>query len=93
MTANEVALPRILLLTVAAATWTVDDTAQAQTPPNDVIVAEALFKDAKRLMDEGKIPEACRRFGESFRFDPRAGHAAQFGCLPRAGRKDGHGVV
>jgi hypothetical protein len=35
--------------------------------------AEALFETGKRLLDEGRIGEACRAFEESFALDPLGG--------------------
>jgi len=36
-------------------------------------MAEALFKEGKRLLGERQIPEACRKFESSYRIDPAPG--------------------
>lgn len=36
-------------------------------------MAEALFKEGKKLLADKKIPEACRKFESSYRIDPAAG--------------------
>jgi hypothetical protein len=36
-------------------------------------VAETLFKDAKKLMARGKVPEACEKFASSYKIDPAGG--------------------
>jgi hypothetical protein len=47
--------------------------AAAQPSPQDSGAAEALFRDARQLALSGKIPEACVKFAESQRLDPRVG--------------------
>lgn len=36
-------------------------------------VAETLFKDAKKLMARGKVPEACEKFASSYKIDAAGG--------------------
>ncbi len=36
-------------------------------------MAEALFKEGKKLLAEKKVPEACRKFESSYRIDPAPG--------------------
>jgi len=36
-------------------------------------MAEALFKEGKKLLAERKVPEACRKFESSYRIDPAPG--------------------
>ncbi|MCC6648132.1 MAG: hypothetical protein IT374_21500 [Polyangiaceae bacterium] len=55
----------LLVLTVAAA--------QAQPSAEDKAAAESLFRDGRRLMDEGKTADGCRKLGESQRLDPAPG--------------------
>jgi hypothetical protein len=39
----------------------------------DPAAGEALFREARRLFDQGKIDEACRRFADSQALDPSSG--------------------
>jgi hypothetical protein len=39
-------------------------------PREDEIAAEALFEEGKRLIEQGRIAEACAKFIDSDRFDP-----------------------
>jgi hypothetical protein len=39
----------------------------------DPVVAEALFRDGRALFEAGRISEACRKFAESQRIDPKLG--------------------
>lgn len=57
---------RFVLLATLGLTWVTAARA-------DMASAEALFKSAKKLFDEGKIAEACSKFAESQRLDPSAG--------------------
>jgi hypothetical protein len=56
----------MVLLCVATASL-----AAAQT--SDKAVAEALFREGRKLMDEGKTAEACVRFENSQKLDPSTG--------------------
>jgi tetratricopeptide (TPR) repeat protein len=46
-------------------------TASAQ--PDNAAVAESLFDEGRRLMDEGKMEQACAKLDESQRLDPALG--------------------
>jgi hypothetical protein len=48
--------------------------ARAQAPTGDsMAVAEALFRQARDLFKENKLAEACPKFAESHRLDPKLG--------------------
>jgi hypothetical protein len=47
--------------------------AHGQPSATDRTVAESLFLEARRLMGEGKIPEACAKFEASHKLDPASG--------------------
>jgi hypothetical protein len=49
----------------------VADSARADS--EDQAAAETLFADGRRLLAEGNIPEACRKFSESYRLDHAGG--------------------
>jgi hypothetical protein len=46
--------------------------AQPRQRPADKAEADRLFEEGRTLLDEGKRDEACARFEQSFRLDPRA---------------------
>jgi hypothetical protein len=61
--------------------------ATKSTSPQDRAIAEALFRDAKKLGDEGKIAQACAKFEESQRLDPAVGTLLHLGaCYETEGR-------
>jgi hypothetical protein len=45
----------------------------ARADSEDQAAAESLFADARALLREGKVPEACRKFSASYRLDHAAG--------------------
>jgi hypothetical protein len=47
--------------------------ARGDASTQDQALAEALFREGKRLVSSGSIPEACAKFAESQRLDPRTG--------------------
>lgn len=47
--------------------------ASAQPGPQERAAAEMLFQESKKLMNAGKVPDACRKLEESQKLDPRAG--------------------
>ncbi len=58
-----------LLGTMVAST----DVSHAQPTPENKAIAESLFRDGRALMDQGRIPEACRKLEESQKLDPALG--------------------
>jgi hypothetical protein len=49
------------------------ESAWAQRSSTDVAVADALYREARELMDQKKYEEACKKFEESHRLDPATG--------------------
>lgn len=47
--------------------------ARAQPPPRDSAAAEALFRDARELVGQGRHAEGCPKFEASFALDPSTG--------------------
>ncbi len=62
-----------LALAAALAAMSGEARAQAPADPQARAMAEALFKEGKKLFNEGKIPDACRKLESSYRIDPAGG--------------------
>ncbi len=61
--------------------------ASAQPSASDKAAAEALFDDAQRLIQAGKIKEACVKYEQSQRIDPAIGTVLYLAdCYERSGR-------
>lgn len=70
--------------------------AHAQTPPSaaDIAVAEVLFRDGKKLLEQGQFNEACPKLDESRRIDPAGGTLLLLGiCYEAAGKTASAWVV
>jgi hypothetical protein len=61
-----------LLVTCALATAQPKTPAKALPRPEDKAEADRLFEQGRELLAKGERAEACKRFDESFRKDPRA---------------------
>lgn len=54
--------------------------------PSDVAVAEALFREGRALVADGKLAEGCAKLAESQRLDPAPGTILNLGdCFERRG--------
>ena len=61
--------------------------ARAADPPTDPAAAESLFEEGRKLLDAGKVPEACAKLEASNRMDPAVGTLLNLGdCNERRGR-------
>src|SRR5687768_11961206 len=55
--------------------------------PSEIAAAQALFDDARRLINEGRFPEACPKLEESQRLDPAWGTLINLAdCYEKTGR-------
>jgi len=61
--------------------------ASAQGTTSEVAAAESVFQEAVRLIDAGRVAEACPKFAESHRLDPQGGVAFELGnCYEKIGK-------
>lgn len=61
--------------------------AWAAPTPEDVALSEALFREGKSLLQEGKFDVACPKLAESHRLDPAGGTIVTLGlCYEAAGK-------
>jgi hypothetical protein len=79
---------RMLSMIVGATLALSSGLASAQQPSaQDQAAAEGLFSEGKKLMADGKYPEACPKFEESQRLDPAPGTQFNLGeCYERLGK-------
>ncbi len=73
----------------ALLTWLSAGNATAQTEPTNAkrTAAEALFTEARRLMEEGDYEKACPKFADSQRLDPAVGTLLNLGlCYKQSGK-------
>lgn len=77
---------RSKLVAFTLATWLGTAGAAAQSS-NERTLAEAFFQDGRKLLEEGKVPEACAKFGESQRIAPALGTLLNLAvCHERQGK-------
>lgn len=68
--------------------------AHAAPTPEDVALSEALFREGKTLLQEGKYDLACPKLAESLRLDPAGGTLVTLGlCYEGAGKTASAWVV
>jgi hypothetical protein len=60
-------------LSLASARASAQPAPSATPRVEDKALAEALFRDAKALLEAGKVAEACAKLAESHRLDPKPG--------------------
>jgi hypothetical protein len=60
--------------------------ALGQAPPTDEATADAVFHEARALLDQGKLDEACAKFAASQRLSPTSGTLLNLGdCEEKRG--------
>lgn len=63
------------------------DPAPASAQSTDRVLAEALFREGRALMEQNKVPEACAKFAESYRLDRALGTLINLAlCHEKEGR-------
>jgi hypothetical protein len=59
----------------------------ARAQGSDLAAAQGLFDEAKRLVAQGNVAEACPKFLASFRVDPKPGTAVNLAdCFEKTGQ-------
>lgn len=78
---------RATVVAAAAAAVVLVDPAPASAQSTDRVLAEALFREGRALMEQEKIPEACAKFAESYRLDRALGTLINLAlCHEKEGR-------
>lgn len=81
--------PWVFLSTLLASS-----TALAAPTPEDLALSEALFREGKALLQEGKFEQACPKLAESQRLDPAGGTLVTLAlCYEAAGKTASAWVV
>jgi serine/threonine-protein kinase len=70
---------------ILASALAVTSPAWADPSPTDKAASDVLFKDAKQLVEAGRVNEACLKFEESQRLDPTPGTLLNLGDCYKAG--------
>ena len=55
---------------------------RARAQSTESVLAEGLFREARDLMDAGKVVEACGKFAESYRLDRALGTLINLAVFP-----------
>jgi hypothetical protein len=77
----------LALLTCVALLGWASTSAHAQAPASQSAPAEQLFRDGRQLMADGRIDDACAKFEESQRLEPRGGTLLNLGlCHAKQGK-------
>ena len=80
-------MSRSVPIRVVSLTLLLAAAASAQPSPEDRAAAESLFRDGRKLMDEGKVADGCRKLEESQRLDPAPGTLLNLAvCHEREGK-------
>jgi hypothetical protein len=83
----EMTLPQALAAIMMSLCLLSAPRAQAQSSAEDKAAADSLFRDGRRLVQEGKYAEACPKLAASQRLDPAIGTLLNLGdCYVRTGQ-------
>lgn len=80
-------LPFLLATSALAAILLVATPGEADTSPEDRAAADALFRDGRALVKQGKLAEGCAKLAASHKLDPAAGSLLALGdCYEQNGQ-------
>jgi serine/threonine-protein kinase len=77
-------LPVLIATVTLGGLSTISAPAFADPTPSEKAASDALFKDAKKLVEQGHFNEACPKFEESQRLDPTPGTLLNLGDCYKA---------